>query len=51
MKENKEYRITRSGKLEYSRMLQNYDLDRLSILNDGKPAVIEYGENPSVKLK
>ena len=24
---------------------------RLSILNDGKPAVIEYGENPSVKLK
>ncbi|RLD11224.1 MAG: hypothetical protein DRI44_04105 [Chlamydiae bacterium] len=24
---------------------------RLSILNDGKPAVIEYGENPSVRLK
>ncbi len=24
---------------------------RLSILNDGKPAVIEYGDNPSVKLK
>ncbi len=34
IKENKRYRITQSGKLEYSRMLQNYDLDRQSILDD-----------------
>ncbi|MFX1419358.1 MAG: hypothetical protein ACFE9N_10600 [Promethearchaeota archaeon] len=34
IKENKEYRITRSGKVEYSRMLQDYDLDRQSILNE-----------------
>ncbi len=32
-KEDKEYRITRSGKAEYSNMLQIYDLDRQSILN------------------
>ena len=32
--ENKEYRITRSGKIEYSNMLQIYDLDRQSILDD-----------------
>ncbi len=32
--ENKEYRITRSGKIEYSNMLQTYDLDRQSILDD-----------------
>jgi len=31
-KENKEYIITQSGKLEYSQMLRNYDLDRQSIL-------------------
>ncbi|MFX0044057.1 MAG: tetratricopeptide repeat protein [Candidatus Hodarchaeota archaeon] len=34
IKENKEYRITRSGKLEYSRMLRDYDLDRQSILDE-----------------
>lgn len=34
IKENKRYRITQSGKLEYSRMLQNYDLDRQSILDE-----------------
>ncbi len=34
VKENKMYRITQSGKLEYSRMLQNYDLDRQSILDE-----------------
>ncbi len=34
IKENKRYRITQSGKMEYSRMLQNYDLDRQSILDD-----------------
>ncbi len=33
-KENKEYRITQSGKLEYSRMLTLYDLDRQSILEE-----------------
>jgi len=32
-KEDKEYRITRSGKVEYSNILQIYDLDRQSILN------------------
>jgi Flp pilus assembly protein TadD/predicted transcriptional regulator len=34
VKENKRYRITQSGKIEYSRMLQNYDLDRQSILDE-----------------
>ncbi|MHA1242926.1 MAG: hypothetical protein ACTSQU_19415 [Promethearchaeota archaeon] len=34
VKENKEYRISNSGKLEYSKMLQTYDLDRQSILNE-----------------
>ncbi len=34
IKEDKEYRITHSGKLEYSRMLQSYDLDRQSILDE-----------------
>jgi predicted transcriptional regulator len=34
LKENKRYQITQSGKLEYSRMLQNYDLDRQSILDE-----------------
>ena len=32
--ENKEYRITHSGKLQYSKMLEKYDLDRQSILNE-----------------
>ncbi len=41
IKENKEYRITRSGKLEYSRMLQNYDLDRQSILNEESKRIEE----------
>ncbi|MFX0042063.1 MAG: hypothetical protein ACFE8L_04045 [Candidatus Hodarchaeota archaeon] len=34
IKEKKEYRITQSGRLEYSRMLRNYDLDRQSILEE-----------------
>ncbi|MFX0007587.1 MAG: hypothetical protein ACFFA7_15495 [Promethearchaeota archaeon] len=34
LKENKRYQITQSGKLEYSRILQNYDLDRQSILDE-----------------
>ena len=33
-KEDKEYRITRLGKLEYSNMLRLYDLDRQSILEE-----------------
>ncbi|MFX1387503.1 MAG: tetratricopeptide repeat protein, partial [Promethearchaeota archaeon] len=41
IKENKEYRITRSGKLEYSRMLQNYDLDRQSILDEESKRIEE----------
>ncbi|GAH54407.1 unnamed protein product, partial [marine sediment metagenome] len=34
LKENKEYRITRSGKSQYSKMLSFYDLDRQSILEE-----------------
>lgn len=34
IKENKEYRITSSGKPEYSQMLSFYDLDRQSILEE-----------------
>ncbi|MFX0029362.1 MAG: hypothetical protein ACFE8B_09140 [Candidatus Hermodarchaeota archaeon] len=33
-KENKEYRITRPGKTQYSKMLTFYDLDRQSILEE-----------------
>ena len=32
--EYKEYKITHSGKLQYSKMLEKYDLDRQSILNE-----------------
>jgi len=39
--ENKEYRITRSGKLHYSKMLQKYDLDRQSILNEESKRIEE----------
>ncbi|MFX1420261.1 MAG: tetratricopeptide repeat protein [Promethearchaeota archaeon] len=36
-KENKEYRITKAGKNEYTNMLRQYDLDRQSILEaEGK---------------
>ncbi|MFX1410078.1 MAG: hypothetical protein ACFFA6_06980, partial [Promethearchaeota archaeon] len=41
IKENKEYRITQSGKLEYAKMLKNYDLDRQSILNEESKRVEE----------
>ena len=41
IKENKEYRITRSGKLEYSRMLKEYDLDRQSILDEESKRIEE----------
>jgi len=33
-KEEGKYVITRAGKSEYSRMLQNYDLDRQTILEE-----------------
>ncbi|TFG17878.1 MAG: hypothetical protein EU533_08050 [Promethearchaeota archaeon] len=39
--ENKEYRITRSGKLQYSKMLEKYDLDRQSILNEESKRIEE----------
>ncbi|MFX0026428.1 MAG: hypothetical protein ACFE8M_08420 [Candidatus Hermodarchaeota archaeon] len=40
-KESKEYRITQSGKLEYSRMLTLYDLDRQSILEEESKRIEE----------
>ena len=40
-KENKEYRITKKGKSEYSRMLKLYDLDRQSILNEESKRIEE----------
>jgi len=40
-KENKEYRITQSGKLEYSRILTLYDLDRQSILEEESKRIEE----------
>jgi len=56
IKENKRYRITQSGKLEYSRMLQNYDLDRQSILDEESKRIeeitkktIKFFENYDIK--
>ncbi|MHA1987588.1 MAG: hypothetical protein ACW98D_13195 [Promethearchaeota archaeon] len=40
-KENKEFRITNSGKLQYSKMLQKYDLDKQSILDEESKRVEE----------
>jgi len=40
-KENKEYKITRSGKVKYSRMIQKYDLDRQSILDEESKRIEE----------
>ena len=39
--ENKEYRITRLGKAEYSKILKSYDLDRQSILNEESKRIEE----------
>jgi len=39
--ENKEYRITRLGKTEYSNMLRLYDLDRQSILEEESKRIKE----------
>ncbi len=40
-KEDKEYRITRSGKIEYSRILRDYNLDRQSILDEESKRIEE----------
>jgi len=40
-KEGKEYRITRTGKVEYSRILQDYNLDRQSILDEESKRIEE----------
>ncbi|MBY9004974.1 MAG: hypothetical protein KGD73_13440 [Candidatus Lokiarchaeota archaeon] len=39
IKENKRYIITQSGKLEYSRILQYYDLDRQTILEEERKRI------------
>ena len=41
IKENKRYLITQSGKSEYSRILQNYDLDRQTILDEERKRIDE----------
>ena len=41
LKENKRYMITQSGKSEYSRMLQNYDLDRQTVLEEERKRIDE----------
>ncbi|GAH51378.1 unnamed protein product, partial [marine sediment metagenome] len=41
IRENKRYSITQSGKLEYSRILQSYDLDRQTILEEEKKRIDE----------
>ena len=41
LKENKEYRITRPGKSQYSQMLSYYDLDRQSILEEESKRIAE----------
>ncbi|MHA2394106.1 MAG: hypothetical protein ACXAEX_19395 [Promethearchaeota archaeon] len=44
-KEEKEYRITRLGKTEYSTMLRLYDLDRQSILEEESKRIREITKN------
>ncbi|MHA1472796.1 MAG: hypothetical protein ACTSQW_06850, partial [Promethearchaeota archaeon] len=46
-KEEKEYRITRLGKTEYSIMLRLYDLDRQSILEEESKRLKEITQNTS----
>ncbi len=41
VRKNREYSITNAGKLEYSKMLQTYDLDRQSILNEESKRIDE----------
>ncbi|MFX0029364.1 MAG: hypothetical protein ACFE8B_09150 [Candidatus Hermodarchaeota archaeon] len=40
-KEEKNYRITRSGKIQYSKMLEDYDLDKQSILEEESKRIEE----------
>jgi predicted transcriptional regulator len=44
-KEEKEYRITRSGKAEYSIILRDYNLDRQSILDEESKRIEEVTKN------
>ncbi|NVM19347.1 MAG: hypothetical protein HWN80_16695 [Candidatus Lokiarchaeota archaeon] len=41
VRENKEYSITNAGKIEYSKMLKTYDLDRQSILDEESKRIDE----------
>jgi Mn-dependent DtxR family transcriptional regulator len=41
VRENKRYVITQTGKSEYSRILQNYDLDRQTILDEERKRIDE----------
>ena len=47
VKENKRYTITQSGKAEYSRMLQHYNLDRQTILEEESKRIDEITEKAS----
>jgi tetratricopeptide (TPR) repeat protein len=47
IKENKRYTITQSGKLEYSRILQHYNLDRQTILEEESKRLDEITTNTS----
>ncbi|GAH61090.1 unnamed protein product, partial [marine sediment metagenome] len=56
IKEDGKYVITRAGKSEYSRMLQNYDLDRQTILEEEGKRIeeitnktIQFFENYNIK--
>ena len=50
-KEEKEYRITRLGKTEYSNMLRLYDLDRQSILEEESKRIREITESTNSFFK
>lgn len=44
-RENKKYKITQKGKIQYSQMLRNYDLDRQSILEEESKRIDEIIQN------
>jgi len=50
-KEDKEYRITRLGKTEYSNMLRLYDLDRQSLLEEESKRIKEITKSTSSFFK
>lgn len=50
-KEERKYRITRIGKIEYSNMLRLYDLDRQSILDEESKRIKEIAKNTDTFLK